>query len=464
MVWVKNLKQGCAQVHMIPIAEKIRIIRLARSGSLERANSLLEAVAQRTHAYDDPAYLTIKGRLTKDRAKRAQGDEASQLFAASADLYEKAQRKGAASYPLINAASMALLSGDRDRAQRLAAGILAILETDPSDAETPYWLWATRAEAYLLTGRRDAAHNALEQAMGLAPDAREDHAATVGQLEHICGQLGYETHWLDPYRPPATVSFAMSFAARNETAEHTSEAISKALDSCAIGYAFGSLQTPSDVRIADEIIGRGIDLHLVLACDRSTHIDLIDRRFGEEWGQRCAAIVELCEATIVGSSEAPELSLAPAAVVGAALQNANMLQSKALHLGSDNSVQDALQLSPTSSLLSTQLLPERGVTILTKHDNEEETEQACHAEDLHSGLLKALEYRSKGMAVAIDFSAEGRTPNRRLSAIAEVVEAGNLYCSIEFAYCALATCEDCPIQHIGDIRSAIGSFPLFAIA
>ena len=62
---------------------------------------------------DDPAALSIKGRLLKDRALLARGrGAAAALPAGRRGLCARGRRCGRPTYPLINAATLSLLAGD----------------------------------------------------------------------------------------------------------------------------------------------------------------------------------------------------------------------------------------------------------------------------------------------------------------------------------------------------------------
>ncbi len=95
------------------------IIALARAGALDHAWAQFCAAG-----YDrdegDPAALTVKGRLLKDHALRASGEDRRRFYLQSADAYQLSAALQPATYPLINAASLSLLSGDRARAEEIA--------------------------------------------------------------------------------------------------------------------------------------------------------------------------------------------------------------------------------------------------------------------------------------------------------------------------------------------------------
>ena len=128
------------------------IIALARAGSLEHAWYQFAAAAY-DRRDDDPAALNVKGRLLKDRALRARGEERRRLYLESAAAYRRSAELQPGTYPLINAATLSFLAGDRAEAAESAGEVLERIEREPDEPETPYWRGATIAEALLLLGR-----------------------------------------------------------------------------------------------------------------------------------------------------------------------------------------------------------------------------------------------------------------------------------------------------------------------
>ena len=71
-------------------SQLISIIAHARSGATDRAWSLFrEAGLERVE--DDPAVLSVRGRLLKDRAQSASGAEQRSLYLDAAAVYLKAR-------------------------------------------------------------------------------------------------------------------------------------------------------------------------------------------------------------------------------------------------------------------------------------------------------------------------------------------------------------------------------------
>lgn len=65
-----------------------------------------------------PDALSLKGRLLKDRGLRSLGDERRQLLDQAQAAYMQAAGERRATYPLINAATIALLNGKTQEASR----------------------------------------------------------------------------------------------------------------------------------------------------------------------------------------------------------------------------------------------------------------------------------------------------------------------------------------------------------
>ena len=125
---------------MTPLTQ---ILSLARAGNPARAWALFHSSGwdERT---DDPSALTLKGRLLKDQAKAADGAERVRLYGLAAEAYAAAAVLERDSYPMINAAALALLGGKPERARALAQETLGLLESDPEQGENAYWRAATR--------------------------------------------------------------------------------------------------------------------------------------------------------------------------------------------------------------------------------------------------------------------------------------------------------------------------------
>lgn len=307
---------------------------MARAGATLRAWDAFEASGF-ANADQDYRALTLKGRLLKDRASQAPADSKSALFAAAGRAYEQAAEVGTASYPLINAAAMALQAGERLKTVHLANRVLDLIESGAEKGETPYWGEATRAEALLLLGRIEDAKRSLAAAVALAPKAWEDHAATLRQFSLILAVLGQEEGWLDRFRPPPTMHYAgiLGIAADDEAAE---AAIAEAVKNIGPGFAYGAIAAGADIIAAEAALAVGAELHIVLPSDpqdfRQSSVDPL----GGDWGDRFDALLDAADSlSICNPAEettSAGVALAELHAMGLAIEKASQLQARAIAL------------------------------------------------------------------------------------------------------------------------------------
>jgi hypothetical protein len=282
---------------------------------------------------DDPAVLSVRGRLLKDRARSAEGEERRRLFVQAADSYARAAEIGGATYPLINAATLSLLAGLRDRAEILARGVL---ERDEDEQETPYYRIATRAEALLLIGDVAQAKAEFAVAIARAPQAYEDHASTLRQFELILDERDEDKKWLDPLRPPRSLHFAghMALAAKSDALERN---IRGAISDERIGFAYGALAAGADILIAEALLEAGAELHLILPGSQAHFRETSVAPYGDNWTARFDRIVATAEtvrsvAVESGARSALAVQLAAEIAMGSAVMQAGMLMTEAVQL------------------------------------------------------------------------------------------------------------------------------------
>ncbi len=235
---------------------------LLRAGATARAWQKFREAGMHERM-DDPAILTLHGRMLKDQARAVTGEARRRGFLASADVYARAAELQNTTYPLINAATLSLLGGDGARAARLAALTLERLDDPKTEADTPYYTEATRAEALLLLERIGEARASLEKAVALAPQAWEDHATTLKQFTLILAALDLNDDWLDDLRPPASLHFAghMALGSNDREAE---TAIHAAVAKNGARFGYGALASGSDIIMAEALLASGGVLHVVL--------------------------------------------------------------------------------------------------------------------------------------------------------------------------------------------------------
>jgi tetratricopeptide (TPR) repeat protein len=305
------------------------IIALARAGALEHAWYAF-AAAGYERMQDDPAALTVKGRLLKDRAVRARGEDRRLLYLQSAEAYRRAAAVQPGTYPLINAATLSLLSGDRAEAAAIAHEVLERIAREPEEPETPYWRGATLAEALILVGRIDEARGALAEALAAAPQAWEDHASTLRQFILIHEALGADSGWLEMLRPPRSLSWSGETPPPGE--------IARLIADERIGFGSGGLAAGGELVVAEALLAAGAELHVVLPSDPESFAGAYVDPHGQEWRARFDAALEAAESVqlirpLGAAPTAESAELAALVAAGAARLNAERLMGEDRRLG-----------------------------------------------------------------------------------------------------------------------------------
>ena len=317
-----------------------QILSLARAGNPARAWALFHSSGWDERA-DDPKALTLKGRLLKDQAKAADGAERVRLYGLAAEAYAAAAVLERDSYPLINAAALALVGGKPERARTLAQETWDLLESDPEQGENAYWRAATRAEALLLLDNGTGARAALADGIAKLPYAWEDHAATIGQFELILAEQGKDAVWLDRHRPPPSFYFS-GIIGLDETDATILQEIEAIIEREKPGFAFGALAAGADILIAEALHKAGAELHVILPYPVDRFRELSVAPYGDHWLARFDALVEAA-AVLVVLTELPDeeerslaiaVELADLVAMGQCVRNAGVLksQTKALNI------------------------------------------------------------------------------------------------------------------------------------
>lgn len=448
------------------MSRKQQILSLARSGATQRAwETFVAAGLDREDM--DCATLTLKGRLLKDRARLASGSLKTSLFAESAAAYEAAATLRADSYPLINAAAMALFAGERVRSELLASKVLHLIESGTDKGETPYWCEATRAEALLLLGRRNEAQAAFEQAVALSPHAWEDRAATLRQFALIVQAIGGAADWLDPFRAPPVLHFSgiMGIAAEDNEAR---KAIAQSIGQIAPGFAVGALAAGADIIAAEALVAHGAELHIVLPSEPSDFRRSSVEPFGADWTMRYDALLERVQSLVICSegtlTSSAGVALAEYHAMGHAAELASQLETRAIalriapadRLGRDDPwvrsgrEWHGVEISETSGN-SASPLPEGELIFEVAIDGRTPT-RFPRLDD----AIEALE-DAGGEIAALDCRVEGDT---RVHAFLARAEAGLLVASRDAGLALLACGKVERIEPIGEMATPYGAVEL----
>lgn len=312
------------------------IITTARAGGLDHAWAMFRASGY-DDQHDQPAALAVKGRLLKDSAQRLPTADRAPAFAAAAATYAQATSLAPQPYTMINVATLNLLAGNRDAAIAIAKRLVTWLDRDDAIQETPYYLEATRAEAMLLCGTRTEAEAALGRAIGHDPDGWSDHASTLHQFKLILDATGQGTEWLDRYRPPHSLYFGGHLGVASDGCATLRSQVMDILDQERVGFGYGALAAGSDIVIAEAVLARGAELHVVLPVEVEEFAAQSVVPFGEEWRSRFDRCLDGASSLrivthVTGDYEPLATLLAADVAMGSAVLNARQLESKATQL------------------------------------------------------------------------------------------------------------------------------------
>jgi class 3 adenylate cyclase len=269
----------------------LEVLAIARMGNSEEALRLyhLYALAAREEI-DNRALLA---RILKDRAFREPGDSRTELVREAYQAYREIWDSTGDSFPGINAATLALIAGDREAASVLADRVLTAIPDEPDN----YYSAASRAEALLLLGRYEEVAPLLTAAV-IKPGADLGaRSTTLLQFERLGAAMGLSpdclSRLLHPLKPPAVAMFCGHiFRADSKREAVLAEAIDAALEQENVGIGYGALAAGADILIAERLVRAGGELHILLPFAEDDFIEQSVRPAGEEWLPRYRAVRE----------------------------------------------------------------------------------------------------------------------------------------------------------------------------
>ena len=298
-----------------PHVRYLSVLALARSGAADRARAAAADLERDTAALHGDRRLTedvaaLGARLEKDRALRAVGSARTEAAAVAAQRYEDLHRRTGGAYPAINAATMWLLAGRKDAAGRLAA----IVQASCREPFEDYWAAASAAEAALVVCDTKAAQAALVAADRLAADDLAARGVTRRQLRLVCDANGLDHDVLRPLVNPTVAHYtghriappgvSGRFAAEDEP--DVAIRVEQALDALDIGIGFGSLAAGGDILVAEALLRRGAELHVVLPFGADEFADVSVAGSGPGWVTRYRRCLDMAD-SVSYSAETPYL-------------------------------------------------------------------------------------------------------------------------------------------------------------
>jgi len=242
-------------------------LALAQMGSSTRAQAILNALVEKDPTNRET--LSILGRTYKDQWCATPDNE--QFLRQAFDCYNRAfEVSPPDSYPGINAATIAFLLKEKDKAASIAKTVLEICQGQPDD----YWKHATVAEALVVLGDSEGARNAYRAAVAAESDNLRAFSSTRKQARVLSRELFGNANAFDDCFPiPKLVVFSghMLDAPDRRTPRfppskenEIKELLEKQLAAMNAGIGFASAASGSDILFLEAMIARGGAIHLVL--------------------------------------------------------------------------------------------------------------------------------------------------------------------------------------------------------
>jgi class 3 adenylate cyclase/tetratricopeptide (TPR) repeat protein len=242
-------------------------LALAQMGSSRRAQEILNALIAKDPTNRET--LSILGRTYKDRW--CQNPEHEDYLRQAFDCYNRAfELPPPDSYPGINAATIALLLKETDKASRIAKTVLEICQGQPDD----YWKHATVAEALVVLGDTEGAKRAYRAAVAAESDNLRAFSSTRKQARSLSRQLYGRADTFDDCFPiPKLVVFSGHMIDAPDRRNprfpmakegEVKELLEKQLAAMNAGIGFASAASGSDILFLEAMLARGGTIHLVL--------------------------------------------------------------------------------------------------------------------------------------------------------------------------------------------------------
>ncbi|MEE9518056.1 MAG: TRAFs-binding domain-containing protein [Candidatus Adiutricales bacterium] len=178
---------------------QIMALALIRTGDASRAIELAQKLYDEGHR--DEETFGLLGQANKDLAEKAiKEDDKKYYQLCSFDIYNQAFEETGGYYSGINAATLAVLLGEkktaRDIADRVRKKCLVELDSRRANSDELYWLLATLAEISLIANQLDEAEQWYKDAVKIASNRWGAQATTRRNTRVLMSALNYDSRLL----------------------------------------------------------------------------------------------------------------------------------------------------------------------------------------------------------------------------------------------------------------------------
>ncbi len=286
------------------------VLALARAGATEQAARRFDEYGLAGAEDENEDVASLRARIAKDVALAARGEDRPREAAGAAAAYAAVFERTGGYYPAINAATMSLVAGDREGAEKLARTVRGLL--DSSEESSSYYVAATEAEARLLLGDAPGARAALEHAALLHGGDFGAVSTTRRQLRLVCELRGLDVDVLGALAGPAVVHFCGHriaaagaegrFGADDE--ERVAARMRAEVERDPATYAYGALASGGDVMWAEALLDRGAELQVVLPFALAEFREKSVAPAGGQWVERFERCLDAATAVSYATEDA----------------------------------------------------------------------------------------------------------------------------------------------------------------
>ena len=276
----------------------LAVLSLANAGATELA--LEKFTAFQLHRSNDMDVRALLGRLKKDQGFAVSGNERQRWLREALEIYTEAYATALAEgdtnayYPGINAAALALWTGNVEQARLRAREVLDSLTIGEGKPDGSYWPLATRLEALLILGELSGAEQMTTDLLRQGSGQFAQIATTGRQLRRIAQSIGIAPLFLRLFTPPSVIHYTGHIIAapgqpgRFEIQQEAEvrRKIDELLAAENVGSGYGALAAGADILFAESLIARGAALHLVLPFATPDFLEKSVRPSGPTWVAR----------------------------------------------------------------------------------------------------------------------------------------------------------------------------------
>jgi class 3 adenylate cyclase len=294
---------------------QVQGLALARGGSTEEANRVLEQLRVEGHLDDDT--LGVLARTHKDLALNAAGEPGRAHLKAALALYGDAYRRSGSYWTGVNVATLAALLGDRGQSMAVARQVTsqcrAALEALPESHADRYWVLATLGEAALSLGEWSQAEDWYLEAGEIGRRRFGDLNSTRRHARLLLQHSGRDAELIDAWLPlPRVVLFSGHMIDRPDRARERFPARLEAEVLASLRdwlrrqnglIGFSSAACGSDILFLEAIDELGGEKHIVLPYHQDEFIqDSVEVGAGSDWRGRFEHVLESSRVVYASSS------------------------------------------------------------------------------------------------------------------------------------------------------------------